>query len=63
MGSVDRVLYLQRHIFIFFQEKDFVLAMPGGKDFEERVLAALEMGGRMDIVIRFEEEKGRVKVL
>ena len=51
------------HIFIFFQEKDFVLAMPGGKDFEERVLDALEMGGRMDIVIRFEEEKGRVKVL
>ena len=53
----------KEHIFIFFNQEDYVLTMSNHGDIEERVLAALEMGNRMDIITRFAVEKGRLKAL
>jgi len=49
------------HIFVFFKDSKYVLAMTNKDDMEAKVLAALEMGGKMGSVTRLEVEKGKVR--
>lgn len=51
------------YIFIFFVDKDYSLVMSSKDDVEEKVLEALRLGHREDIVVRFAVSGGKIKGL
>jgi len=52
-----------RHIFVLFTDIDYTLIMSNDGNTEEQVLEALKLGGREDIIVRFEVEKRFVRGL